>query len=99
MPHSFIDETGGNVGFDIVTVLLELVVRKLRGHETSSGKRKCNPRCVYRYPATSPLLGDICGRPRSTCRIKHDVAWVSCHQNCSGNYRRTSLNNIDFWIN
>ena len=59
------------------------IVRVAGAHDASAGKGQGDTRGVDGYPATPPLLSNVCGGARSARWVEHQVAGVGSHEDAA----------------
>ena len=74
------------------------VERVTRSHNAGTGQYQRHTRGINSNPATTPLLGDVCGGARATGRIEDEVARVGGHEDAALDNVRASLNYVDLRI-
>ena len=73
----------------------EQIVRIASAHNAGASQSQGNARGVNSDPASAPLLGHVCCRPRAACWIENKVAWIGGHQNAAFCDTLICLDNIN----
>ena len=71
------------------------IIGEVAADQSCTGKRERDPTGIDRYPASSPLFGDIRSGAGTTGRIQHEISGVGGHQNAALNDERSGFDYVN----